>query len=110
MPQVWEVQRDTGGDLLGRYRLGSGFERARAVDDGRARVLLWRSRPPQERAEYDDDERRRARSDRCPVDAVRLLDRIRSREFVDRWTVVARLESRGARPQSDVLRDDPAAG
>src|SRR5437899_7980665 len=53
------------------------FERARPVDDRWSRVLLRRPGAPQERAEHDDDERRRPQRDRRPVDAGRVFHRIR---------------------------------
>src|SRR5947207_10699948 len=76
------VPRDPGHDLCGGYCLGIGFERACAPNDRGPRVLLRGPRAPQERTEYDDDERSRARCDRRAMDAVRIFHRVRSRQPV----------------------------
>src|SRR5881396_4111741 len=99
---VSEVQRDTSNGFGGGYCLGSRFERTRALDDRGSRVLLRRAGTPQERPEHDDDERGRARRDRRAVDAVRLLDRVWSRQLMVGWLLLARPESRGARAESDL--------
>src|SRR5882762_4724047 len=107
---AWEVLLDAGRSFLGRYRLGPYVERARALDDRGPRVLLWRPGAPQERTQHDDDEHRRARRDRRPVDVGGVFDRVQSGQLVAWWPLMAWPAQRRARAQSDVFGDDSAAG
>src|SRR5216683_3321453 len=61
-----------------RYRVDAGGDSPGPAHDSRARFLLWRPCPLEERAEHDDDERLGPRLRRDRVGAGGLLDRFRT--------------------------------
>src|SRR6476646_5204997 len=71
-------------DESGRYRLDVGFNRAGVTHDSGARILLRGAGPPEERAQYDDDELHLARIRRDSVGGVRLLARLHRGEQLPR--------------------------